>query len=123
MPRPTKDRCVCFLPQHTVFSAVPPTENETVLRTEEFEALRLCDLIQLDQDDAAAQMGVSRGTLQRILTTARKAVVGALVNGDTLRIEGGAFRLRDTCPGDCRCRRNCTGENCGCPHAPRRKKE
>ena len=120
MPRPTKDRCICFLPQHTLFSAVPPTGRECILRTEELEALRLCDLIQLDQDNAAAQMGISRGTLQRILTSARATVAGALVNGNTLRIEGGTFRLRDACPGDCRCRQNCTCQNCGCPNAPNR---
>ncbi len=51
---------------------------------DEVEALRLCDLEGLTQEQAGVQMGVSRGTVQRILTTARKKTASAIVNGEAL---------------------------------------
>jgi RNA polymerase sigma factor (sigma-70 family) len=54
------------------------------LHYDEVEALRLCDLEGLTQEQAGQQMGVSRGTVQRILTTARKKMASAIVNGEAL---------------------------------------
>ncbi len=51
---------------------------------EELEAIRLCDLAGLTQEQAGQEMGVSRGTVQRILTSARKKIASALVNGEAL---------------------------------------
>lgn len=53
---------------------------------DEIEALRLCDLEGLTQEQAGQQMGVSRGTVQRILTTARKKMASAIVNGEALML-------------------------------------
>ncbi len=53
---------------------------------DEIEALRLCDLEGLTQEQAGQQMGVSRGTVQRILTTARKKTASAIVNGEALML-------------------------------------
>jgi predicted DNA-binding protein (UPF0251 family) len=53
----------------------------------EFEALRLCDLEALDQEEAARRMKVSRGTVQRTLKSGRRKVVEALVNSSALIIE------------------------------------
>jgi uncharacterized protein len=55
---------------------------------EELEALRLIDVEDLTQEAAAARMGVSRSTLQRILSQARRQVSLALVEGAALVIEG-----------------------------------
>jgi len=52
-----------------------------VLTPDEVEALRLVYLEDLTQDEAAAKMGVSRGTLWRIVEAARKKLVQALVEG------------------------------------------
>jgi predicted DNA-binding protein (UPF0251 family) len=54
---------------------------------EELEALKLCDLDDLTQAEAGARMGVSRGTIQRILTIARKKVAKALSKGQAIVFE------------------------------------
>ncbi len=57
------------------------------LLRDEIEVLRLCDLEKLTQEQAGKRMGVSRGTVQRILTAARRKVASALVNGEALVYE------------------------------------
>jgi predicted DNA-binding protein (UPF0251 family) len=59
------------------------------LGLDELEALRLCDLHDHDQESAGRRMGVSRGTVQRLLTSGRSKVVGALIRSAALVIEGG----------------------------------
>ncbi len=54
---------------------------------DELEALRLCDLMGLTQEEAGQRMGVSRGTVQRIVTAARAKVARALVEGCALVFE------------------------------------
>jgi predicted DNA-binding protein (UPF0251 family) len=58
------------------------------LLQEELEALRLADLEGHPQAEAAAQMGISRSTFQRILARARRQVAMALVEGQALSVEG-----------------------------------
>jgi predicted DNA-binding protein (UPF0251 family) len=58
------------------------------LLPEELEALRLMDLEDLTQEDAAQRMGVSRSTFQRIVAQARRQVALALIDGAALIIEG-----------------------------------
>jgi predicted DNA-binding protein (UPF0251 family) len=60
---------------------------------EEFEAIRLVDLVGLSQVDAAVQMGISQKTLWNDLTSARKKIADAIVNGKAIRIEGGSYIL------------------------------
>jgi len=63
------------------------TELETVhLRTDELESLRLCDLEGLSQAEAGERMGVSRGTVQRLVKSGREKVMGALVRNAALVI-------------------------------------
>jgi len=69
--------------------------NTIILTIEELEALRLVDLEDLTQEEAAAMMGVSRKTLWNDLQRARKKVVNALVNGYAIRIEGGDYIQRN----------------------------
>lgn len=54
------------------------------LAPDELESLRLCDMEGLAQDQAGEQMGVSRGTVQRLLASARNKVARALVSGAAL---------------------------------------
>jgi predicted DNA-binding protein (UPF0251 family) len=49
----------------------------------------LCDAEGLNQEEAGTRMGVSRGTVQRLLASARKKVVLALVMGKALSLEMG----------------------------------
>jgi predicted DNA-binding protein (UPF0251 family) len=51
---------------------------------DELEALKLCDYEGLFQEQAGERMGVSRGTVQRILTSARRKTAEALATGAAL---------------------------------------
>lgn len=99
MPRPVKWRRVEFIPsiQNFVPEDVDPRNmEENKLRIEELEALRLKDSEGLEQEECAEKMQVSRQTFQRILGSARKKVSDSLVNGKSIRIEGGNF-TRNIC--------------------------
>lgn len=61
-----------------------------VLAPDELETLKLCDYEGLFQAQAGERMGVSRGTVQRLLASARKKVATALVEGAALVIDGGS---------------------------------
>ena len=64
---------------------------ETVrLELSELEAMRLCDLEDLDQETAGQRMAVSRGTVQRLLKSGRSKVLEALLQSHALLIEEGA---------------------------------
>ena len=89
MVRPIKPRRVFFDPDVTYFKprAVPLSMlEEVVLGIDELEALRLCDLKNLEQTEAAKKMKVSQSTLQRILTSARKKIAEALIEGKAIKI-------------------------------------
>ena len=60
---------------------------QVILCADELEALRLCDLEGLMQEDAGNRMGISRGTVQRILHRARGKVIRALIEGHALVLE------------------------------------
>ena len=60
--------------------------EEVALELDEVEALRLADLEELYQADAALRMGVSRQTFANIVGRARKKVADALIHGKALRI-------------------------------------
>ena len=96
MARPPKCRRVGFVPDVTVFkpAGAPLRElEEEVLTVEELEAIRLKDLEGLQQEECADIMKVSRPTFQRDLTSARKKIARALVEGRALRIEGGNYKV------------------------------
>jgi predicted DNA-binding protein (UPF0251 family) len=57
----------------------------------ELEAIRLCDLIHVDQNEAADMMGISRKTFWNDLQKARQKVTDALVNGKAIEISGGEY--------------------------------
>jgi len=52
--------------------------EKITLYRDELEALKLCDMDGLTQVEAGSRMGISRGTVQRILSSARKKVATAL---------------------------------------------
>ncbi|WP_051309994.1 DUF134 domain-containing protein [Desulfogranum japonicum] len=69
-------------------SGIPLKELDHIsMERDELEALRLCDLEGLFQEQAGIMMGVSRGTIQRILTSARKKVARAITTGSALVFE------------------------------------
>ncbi len=60
--------------------------NPIELSYPELEALRLVDLENLKQEEAAKRMNTSRGTLWRLLENARKKITRALVESRPLVI-------------------------------------
>ena len=99
MPRPRKFRKVGYIPKTNFF--IPDTSDkgkleEVIVSIEEIEALRLYDYEGYDQDVSAASMNISRGTFQRILNSARYKITDALINGKSIRIEGGNY-TRNLC--------------------------
>jgi predicted Fe-Mo cluster-binding NifX family protein/predicted DNA-binding protein (UPF0251 family) len=68
----------------------PEDLRRLVLPLDGLEALRLTDLVGLEQVEAARHMGVSRQTFGRILAAARLVATQALVGGLALRIEATA---------------------------------
>ena len=89
MVRPIKPRKVVFSPNVTYFKprAIPLSMlDEVNLGTDEIEALRYCDLENLDQIKAAKKMKISQSTFQRVLSQARKKVAEALIKGKAIRI-------------------------------------
>lgn len=90
MPRPPCPRIIGHRPPSHYFkpAGIPLRDlHEIVLAADELEALRLADHEGLYRIEAAAQMGVSRQTFDRILHRARAAVAHALVQGHALRLD------------------------------------
>jgi predicted DNA-binding protein (UPF0251 family) len=78
-------------------AGIPLRELEEVcLSVEELEAIRLKDIEDLEQEQCAEKMNISRTTFARILDTARKKMAEALINGKAIRIEGGHFEVAGT---------------------------
>jgi predicted DNA-binding protein (UPF0251 family) len=65
--------------------------EKVILLFEEYEAIRLIDYEDLNQEEAAVRMDVSRPTFTRIYKKARKAIAKALVEGKAMLIEGGTY--------------------------------
>ena len=87
MPRRCKQRNCRRLDGDRNFkpSGIPSRELEKVdLKLDEFEAVRLCDYDGLSQIGAGESMGVSRGTVQRLLLSGRKKIVDVLLNSKEL---------------------------------------
>ena len=93
MPRPVIPRRIGELPAVSVFKPAGRPAREAVwvlMSVDEYEAVRLVDGAGLEQAEAAAQMGVSRPTVTRILARGRAKLARMLSSGAALAIEGGA---------------------------------
>jgi uncharacterized protein len=93
--RPACPRVVRNIPNVTYFKprGVPMQDLDlVVLSLEELEAISLVDMQDLEQEDAAARMNVSRRTLARELHSGRKKIADALLNGKAIEIKGGNYK-------------------------------
>ncbi len=89
MPRPRKERKCRHFEGDRVFKprSIPMPELDVLfLGEDELEALRLCDVEGLHQALAGDRMGISRGTVQRLLKSGRSKLVRALVENAALVI-------------------------------------
>lgn len=125
MARPVKERRICQIPQTAEFVPCHQKQWETVkLKVDEYEVIRLIDLLNMTQEECAAQMNVARTTVQAIYDSARKKLADVLVSGKRLVISGGSYavcRHSETCRGKgCKnrpCREDCCkagGSRCVC---------
>ena len=88
-PRPCKRRRIRGRPNSPYFKPAGIRKidlEESILEPAEFEALRLKDLLGLDQEECSRRMEVSQPTFHRILQSARKKTADAIINGKAIRI-------------------------------------
>lgn len=57
------------------------------IEADEFESIRLCDFEKLSQIEAGEKMGISRGTVQRLLDSARYKILDAFINNKAIKIK------------------------------------
>lgn len=135
MARPRKSRTICTLPRVKAFEPIlsesgaensPESGCESqsiVMGLDEYEAIRLIDLLGCTQEECAQQMGVARTTVQIVYESARRKLAAALVEGNRLFLSGGDYTLcvhaKDCCKKNCQkrgdCRRRCgeAMQSCG----------
>ena len=95
MVRPRLCRRIGFQPDVTYFkpAGIRMIElQESVVAFDEFEAVRLKDLEEMEETEAAKKMNISQPTFNRLVRLARKKIADAIVNGKAIRIEGGNFK-------------------------------
>ncbi len=96
MPRPFRCRRVRCKPDSNYFKprGIPiDLLDEVNLTIDELEAIRLADLEEKYQEDAAKKMNVSRQTFGNIVNSAHKKIADVLVNSKALKIEGGVVKM------------------------------
>jgi predicted DNA-binding protein (UPF0251 family) len=99
MPRPRRCRRVCYQPNTTYFkpAGIQIIDlEERLLTVDQYEAIRLKDLLGLEQEAAAKKMNISQPTFHRLIIEARKIIADALVNGKAIKIQGGPYRMIQT---------------------------
>lgn len=103
MPRPIKYRRVENLPEYTYFIPAGRRKCEIediIIKVEELEAMRLKDIEDLNQEECAEKMHVSRQTFQNIIDRARKKIATAIIEGKAINISGGNY-TRNVCQFRC----------------------
>lgn len=117
MPRPKAIGKVCQLPEIDLFGPVGKHTKQTdiiYLSIEEYEAVRLIDYIGLTQEKCAQEMDIARTTLQRIYYNAKYKISDVMINGKSMKIAGGNYRL---------CKEEIDPEKCKyCPYFDRNSK-
>lgn len=96
MPKPQRCRRICRTPKHCHFNAdTKHKSDEIYLSLDEFEVIRLVDYEKKTHQECAQQMDISRTTVTEIYERARFKIADYFVNGKTLFITGGNYRLCD----------------------------
>lgn len=90
MSRPKIPRKTCGKPCCSCFRPEGPLNKDLLgvtLQKDEFEAIKLHDVDNLDQKESSQKMNISQSTFARILSGARKKLSEALVKGEEIRIK------------------------------------
>lgn len=90
MPRGKKDRfCRRLSDQKTYvpYGTSPATLERVTINLDEFEAIRLCDYDGKSQIEASQQMGLSRGTVQRLLLSGRKKIIDGFFHSKAIIVK------------------------------------
>lgn len=101
MPGRGRGRCrgkrwIQQLPQSTIESDIYSLPlNSVCLTVEEAEIIRLIDLEELTQEEAASQIGVSRKTLWNDLKRARRKIAHAVLHGHPICVSGGTYKIKN----------------------------
>lgn len=118
MPRPKKCRKICGIPESCRFGPVSQEEgpgagagelsgkDAVEMTLDEYETIRLIDLLDYTQEECAVQMGVARTTVQSVYNEARKKLALVLTEGKYLSIKGGNYVVcsrSGSCPGRKKC--------------------
>lgn len=84
----------CYVPQCNA------NERDEVvsLLPEEIAVLKLIDLQDLEQEQAATVLGVSRKTIWRDIHEAHRKIADALIHGKTIQMAECTRRLEGNCP-------------------------
>lgn len=112
MARPQKIRRICSLPHSVRFGPLDQStgrDQHVALTVDEYECIRLIDLLGCSQEECAIRMQVARSTVQAVYNSARQKLAEFLVYGCSLEITGGCYCLCDR--NDC-CGRTCTRRQC-----------
>ncbi|GMN89627.1 DUF134 domain-containing protein [Francisella sciaenopsi] len=96
MPRPRIKRCIANEPSSLFYKpqAIRMKDLQQItLSYDQLEALRLADVENMKQANAAERMNISSSTFSRLIAEARYIVASALTKGWALKIEGGNFEI------------------------------
>lgn len=105
LPRPTKKRKVCHLPEKCEFAPLMFDEkiDAVNMTVEEYETIRLIDYRGFTQAECGDYMKIARTTVQQIYNDARAKIAKCIVEGKKLVIKGGNFCLCDGREDKCGC--------------------
>ena len=90
MPRCKKQRCCRLLENERIFKpiGIPLSEMEIIdIEIDELEAVRLCDYEGKSQIETAEIMGISRGTVQRLLNSGRRKILDGLLHLKAIKLK------------------------------------
>ena len=90
MPRCKKQRCCRLLENERIFkpTGIPLSEMEIIdIEIDELEAVRLCDYEEKSQIETAEIMGISRGTVQRLLNSGRRKILDGLLHLKAIKLK------------------------------------
>ncbi|MCK5679109.1 MAG: DUF134 domain-containing protein, partial [Flavobacteriaceae bacterium] len=97
MSRPKNNRIVYEPPSYTEFKPAGVSVKsleEIQLNLDEFEAIRLADMLGMSHEEAANEMGVSRSTFSRLIVKSRKKIANFFFQGKLLTVAGGNIHFR-----------------------------